>query len=66
MKKVHYSGPVRTPKLKILPGWAACCSGDRAERIRAEGRNTLIIAEVTCKACLRVIAKDPSILARMK
>jgi len=59
--KIHYSGGVRTPRVKILPGWAACCSGEKAERIRAAGANTYDPTEVTCAACKRVMAKDPSI-----
>jgi len=64
MKKIHYSGAVRTPRTKILPGWAACCSGVKADRIRADGNNTADPAKVTCAACLRVMAKDESIFDR--
>lgn len=62
MKKVvHYSGAVRTPRLKILAGWAACCSGPKAERIRENGNTTNDPDQVTCRACLRVMLKDNSI-----
>jgi hypothetical protein len=60
--KIHYAGAVRTPTMKILPGWAACCSGDKAERIRLSGANTWEPALVTCMACKRAMAKDRSIL----
>jgi len=54
---IHYAGGVRTARMMILGGWAACCSGDKAERIRATGKNTLVLDEVTCKACLRVMSR---------
>ncbi len=38
MKAIHYSGQVRTPRTKILAGWAACCSGAKAEQIKAIAR----------------------------
>lgn len=63
MMVIHYSGAVRTPRTRILAGWAACCSGIKAERIRANGNNTDNPANVTCRACLRVMAKDESIFA---
>ena len=59
--KIHYAGAVRTPTVKILPGWAACCSGDKADRIRSAGANTYDPEMVTCAACRRVMAKDKSI-----
>jgi hypothetical protein len=62
MNKIHYSGAVRTPRTTILAGWAACCSGIKAERIRANGNNTNNPVDVTCRACLKVMAKDESIL----
>ena len=56
---IHYAGAVQTPTVRILGGWAACCSGDRARRIRAEGRHTYDLLAVTCRTCLRVMARDP-------
>ena len=29
-KKIHYAGPIRTHRVRVLAGWAACCSGSRA------------------------------------
>jgi hypothetical protein len=63
---LHYAGPIRTTTTYILAGWAACCSGDRAVRIRAEGRNTYIPERVTCKACLRMMALDADRAARAR
>ena len=57
-RKLHFAGAVRTPRMMILAGWAACCSGYRAEQIREEGRNTHDREAVTCRACLRVMAKE--------
>jgi hypothetical protein len=42
----------------LAASWAACCSGEKAERIRAAGTNTRDPALVTCAACKRVMAKD--------
>ena len=61
--KIHYAGAIETPSLKILPGWAACCSGRRADSIRDAGHNTYDPALVTCKNCKRMLeraAKDSS------
>ena len=58
IRKMHYAGAVRTPRMNILGGWAACCSGEKAERIKAEGLNTYDIGGVTCAACKRTMAKD--------
>ena len=58
---IHYAGGVRTARMMILGGWAACCSGDKAERIKMAGNNTIDPRDVTCKACLRVMDKDESI-----
>jgi len=63
--KIHYAGAVKTPRMRILGGWSACCYGDKAERIRAEGRNTYDIGEVTCAACRRMMAKDERVAAVM-
>ncbi len=62
---VHFAGPLRWMNRNgavttILAGWAACCSGDRAERIRSDGRNTVVPRLVSCKACLKAMAKAES------
>ena len=54
---IHYAGEIRARRLHVLPGWAACCSGIKAEEIRAERRNTYMRGAVTCRRCLAVIAK---------
>ena len=58
MQKIHYAGPIRTKKCRVLPGWAACCSGQRAEQIRQDGQHTYERKNVTCGHCLRMIALD--------
>jgi hypothetical protein len=50
--KIHYAGEVWDDRGLVLAGWAACCSGDRAIKIRDEGRNTRDKKEVTCLRCL--------------
>jgi hypothetical protein len=57
---MHYAGHVQWTNLKgektnILPGWSACCSGKRAEMIRARVQHTYERSEVTCLACLRTL-----------
>lgn len=53
---MHYSGSIIGPRVCVYPGWAACCSGDRTIKLRAEGRVTPDRALVTCKRCLALIA----------
>jgi hypothetical protein len=59
-KKIHYAGRVsfRTAKgalIKIEPGMAACCTGERAKRIALEGMHTYSVANVTCQHCLKMV-----------
>jgi len=61
--KIHYSGGLRTRLGKrgariALRGWAACCSGEKAEKARREGNQTNIRADVTCAACLKLFEKE--------
>lgn len=61
MSAVHYSGALTVPRrgsavLMIAAGWAACCSGPRARRIREEGRGTRDREAVTCRRCLALMA----------
>ena len=62
MKAIHYAGKMRVQLKRsfqvILSGWAACCSGEKAEKIRAGGNNTYDRNKVTCKACLRKMAYE--------
>lgn len=62
MTIVHYAGSLvyrtSTRVVTILPGWAACCSGPKAVKIRRDGNNTLDRAQVTCKTCLLRISKE--------
>jgi hypothetical protein len=60
--KVHYAGALRWTNARgmttdLLAGWAACCSGPRAARIRADGHNTYDVAQVTCGRCRRVLQR---------
>ena len=55
--KTHYAGEIIWENGSVLPGWAACCSGDRAVEIRERGNHTLNKVEVTCKQCLKMIAR---------
>lgn len=62
MSAMHYAGALRWKGkrghvIEILPGWAACCSGDRARKIRQSRANTYYILLVTCKACLRTVER---------
>jgi hypothetical protein len=56
--KIHYAGPIQTDTMKILPGWAACCSGFQAEKIAADGNHSYERNEVTCKKCLKQVDKQ--------
>jgi len=58
MKKVHYSGGVVFAEGDRLKGWAVCCTGDRTQQINIDGNHTRDRKEVTCKVCLRLIAKQ--------
>ena len=64
---MHYSGGVewfdaRGGSTRMLPGYAACCTGDRAYVIRRLKRQTTDEREVTCKGCLRALAREQSTL----
>jgi len=59
---VHFAGPLewtdaRGALVTILAGWAACCTGKRAARIRANGEATTEARRVTCPRCLKRMAK---------
>lgn len=57
MSVIHYAGRIDHAGGYVLPGWAACCSGDKAIKIRAERRNTYDKDLVSCKQCLHMMAK---------
>jgi hypothetical protein len=55
-RPIHYAGGVLYRSgaegcTEMLPGWPACCSGDRARRIAAAGEQSTDIARVTCARC---------------
>ena len=56
--RTHYAGEIFTATSHTLPGWAACCSGDRARKIRADGAHSVVAADVDCKRCLARIKSD--------
>jgi hypothetical protein len=67
MKKraVHYAGSIVWHGGSMLPGWAACCTGDRAVMIRERGHHTWIRNDVTCKSCLKMLEKQDRYLLGM-
>lgn len=61
MSVLHYAGALEWHKANgalvvILGGWATCCSGDRARKIRETKAHTYDRAAVTCKRCRANIA----------
>lgn len=57
MQVIHYSGEIIHAMGHVLPGWAACCSGEKALKIARDHNTTGIREHVTCKSCLKMIAK---------
>lgn len=57
MIKTHYAGKIIHANGSVLPGWAACCYGQKAEEIRDKQSHTYDRRQVTCKACLKMIEK---------
>jgi hypothetical protein len=55
---IHWSGGIRHSRGERLPGWPCCVAGDRAFAIQREGNMTREPDRVTCRACLRMMAKD--------
>ena len=60
-RTVHYAGALSwdhgKSRTTILGGWAACCSGDKADAIRKRGDHSYESSAVTCKRCLANMAK---------
>lgn len=61
-RKMHFRGALqwttgRGVKTVIAAGWAACCSGIKADRIRTRGQNTYDKSKVDCKGCLAAMRK---------
>lgn len=64
---LHYSGgaewfDARGGAMRMLPGYAVCCTGARAYAIRRSKRQTPNEREVTCKGCLRALAREQGTL----
>lgn len=59
--RIHYAGALVVRRGKIVtsisPGYAACCSGDRAIAVRKRGNHTYVRMGVTCQRCLDMIEK---------
>lgn len=57
--KIHFAGGLVVRRggytTSISPGYAACCSGDRAVAIRRQGNHSYIRADVNCARCLKVL-----------
>ena len=66
MKPVtHWVGGVQTQRAQYIAGWVACCSGDKCRKLTAEAATTVAVGEVTCRACLRVMRRDVTLLAKL-
>lgn len=59
MSRLHYSGGLRYRSrgrlVRVLAGWAACCSGEAAQRVADLGLHTDEPEEVSCLKCLRLL-----------
>lgn len=60
--KMHYSAGIcydlARSTMHVMGGYAACCSGDRAVKIKREGNTTRDKKKVTCKLCKAILAKQ--------
>lgn len=56
-RATHYEGGMTIGTTTWLPGWPCCCSGRRAEAIRAAGNLTSDRGRVDCRACLRQLRR---------
>jgi hypothetical protein len=70
-KKVHYAGSIqykakKGPIVTIAPGFAACCTGDRAQKIALEGMHTYRTTNVTCAHCQKLIERHRAYLKTKK
>lgn len=53
----HYAGEIIYANGHVLPGWAACCSGFKAEAIAEAHAHTYVRQRVTCRACQKMLEK---------
>lgn len=69
-KKIHYAGSVQYKAKKglvtIAPGFAACCTGERARKIAVEGMHTYRASNVTCAHCKKLIERHRAYLKTKK
>ena len=54
VKKIHFCGE---GVMAMLPGWPVCGSGDFALQVEEDGNQSYDADNVTCKRCLKLIAK---------
>lgn len=64
--KMHYRGEIKTENGTWLAGWAPCCTGNRALAIREEERHTYDRSRVTCKACLKQLARHDAYAEKLE
>ncbi len=59
---IHYAGALSWRSAaermtSVTAGFAACCSGERAERIARDEAHTYDLTAVTCGACKRAMQR---------
>lgn len=67
--KIHYAGSLSFTKsngvrVEISAGFAACCSGGRAEAIAKNGLHTYDRRDVTCERCAHAILASMDVRLR--
>jgi len=62
-RATHYGGGLIVGSTTWASGWPCCCSGRRAEAIRANDNLTADRAEVDCEACLRQLRRRDTLEA---
>lgn len=59
MSRLHYAGGLRYRSrgqlVRVLAGWAACCTGEAAQRVANLGLHTDDPDEVSCAKCRRLL-----------
>lgn len=58
--KIHYAGALSFRRsdgalVEIASGYAACCSGPKARKIRGQGNHTWDRKAVTCVPCQKLM-----------
>lgn len=64
-KKIHFIGGGEYKNSRgfhsMLRGWAYCCSGDKAARIKENGNGTYDMNDVTCDRCWDNLLKSSTV-----